>query len=80
MKEFKNLKFINNANGQKEKIEALAQESARGWVVVSETIESGKFKGKKACCLYMICAPFAFCAGHTEGSINVTLSREKAES
>ena len=76
MKEFKTLKFENNATGQRAKIEALAQASKEGWVVVSETIEPGKFNGGKACCLFIIFAPCAFLAGSSDGFIHVTLSRE----
>ncbi|NQU87599.1 MAG: hypothetical protein HQ541_17745 [Mariniphaga sp.] len=77
MKEYKNLKFLNSAKGQEEKIRILAQESKKGWRVASENIVPGKFKGKDACCLFLIFAPCAFLAGHTEGEIHVTLERVK---
>jgi len=79
MKEFKNLKFENNAKGQRAKVEALAEASKDGWMVVSETLEPGKFKGGTACCLFIIFAPCAFLAGSTDGFINVTLSRDSTE-
>lgn len=76
MKEFKTLNFPNSQQGQKEKIKALREASAEDWKITSETITPGKFKGGKACCLFVIFAPCAFFAGHTEGEINVTLERE----
>lgn len=74
-KEFKNLRFPNNASGQTEKLRALQAYGAEGWTIVSETITPGKFKGENACCLALICLPLAFCAGTTDGEINVTLER-----
>ncbi len=79
MKEFKTLKFPNNQQGQEDKIKSLQEASAGGWKIVSETITPGKFKGSKACCLFVIFAPCAFFAGHTDGEINVTLERETIE-
>jgi len=76
MKEFKNLKFANNAKGQQAKLDALSEASKDGWTVVSETIEAGKFNGSQACCLFILCAPCAFLAGSSDGWINVTLSRD----
>lgn len=78
MKEYKTLKFSNNEKGQRQKIKELEELSRNGWRVVSETITQGKFRGKRACCLGLgFCLPCAFLAGSTEGSINVTLEREK---
>lgn len=74
---FKTLTFPNNAKGQQRKVEALQQASAEGWVVVSETITQGKFRGVRALCLYSVCAPCAFCAGSSAGEINVTLKKEE---
>ncbi|MGB7415712.1 MAG: hypothetical protein WA902_16015 [Thermosynechococcaceae cyanobacterium] len=44
-KEFVNLQFVNNAQGQTEKIQALQTYGAQGWRVSSETITPGKFNG-----------------------------------
>jgi hypothetical protein len=74
-KEYTNLQFPNNANGQAEKLQALKTYGAQGWRVASETITPGKFKGGNACCLAVLCLPLAFCAGATDGYINVTLER-----
>jgi hypothetical protein len=76
--QYKTLQFENTAKGQAAKgqaakvreVNALAQ---TGWRVVSEAITPGTFKGGMACCLFMICAPFAFLAGSTDGTITVTL-------
>lgn len=75
-KEFQTLNFKNDPSGQKEKINTLNKLSSEGWKISSETITQGKFKGGKACCLFTICAPLAFCAGNKDGTINVTLERE----
>ena len=75
MKEYITLKFPNNATGQRMKLEALQSYGAQGWRVVSETITPGKFKGRNACCLFLICLPLAFCAGAADGEINLTLER-----
>lgn len=77
--EFKTLNFPNNEKGQREKNQALQDYTSQGWEVVSENITQGKFRGGRACCLYTICAPLAFCAGSTTGEIIVTLKREKTE-
>lgn len=74
-KEFMNLQFPNNTLGQTQKLEALQTYGAQGWKVASETITPGKFKGENACCLALICLPLAFCAGSTDGHINLTLER-----
>jgi hypothetical protein len=74
-KEFINLQFPNNAAGQAQKLEALQNYGAQGWRVTSETVTQGKFKGENACCLALICLPLAFCAGSTDGHINLTLER-----
>jgi hypothetical protein len=75
-KEYRTSLFPNTAAGQEEKIRTINALSHEGWKVVSETITPGKFKGVKACCLASICLPFGFCAGSTEGTINVTLERD----
>ncbi|AFZ20594.1 hypothetical protein Mic7113_4933 [Allocoleopsis franciscana PCC 7113] len=74
-KEYTNLQFPNNAKGQAEKLQALQTYGGQGWRVASETITHGKFKGGNACCLAVLCLPLAFCAGSTDGYINVTLER-----
>lgn len=74
-KEYQTLQFPNNAKGQADKLQALQTCGADGWRVVSETITPGKFKGGNACCLALLCLPLAFCAGSTDGVINVTLER-----
>lgn len=76
VKEYRTLIFPNTTTGQEEKIKTINALSKEGWKVVSETITPGKFKGKTACCLATICLPFGFCAGSTEGTINVTLERD----
>jgi hypothetical protein len=73
--DFKTLQFPNTPRGQEEKVRALRKESAAGWEVVSESVTAGKFKSGDACCLFLICAPCAFFAGHTKGEITVTLRR-----
>ena len=75
-KEYQNLQFPNNAKGQAEKLQALQTYASEGWRVTSETITPGKFKGENACCLAILCLPLAFCAGSTDGYINVTLERD----
>jgi hypothetical protein len=75
MPEFKTAQFLNTAQGQAQKAAFLKAEAAQGWYVLSETIIPGKFQGGQACCLFMICAPFAFLAGHDPAIIQVTLQR-----
>ena len=75
--EFKTLTFPNNSSGQREKVKAITRHAAQGWEVVSESITPGKFNGKTACCLAVLCAlPCAFCAGSDDGEITVTLKRD----
>jgi hypothetical protein len=73
--EFKILQFPNTTSGQKAKVAALQTWGKDGWVIASETISPGKFKGGNACVLAVICLPFAFCAGTSDGVINVTLTK-----
>jgi len=47
-----------------------------GWKVISESIEPGRFKGEKACCLAMMCLPCGFVAGSTTGYIVVTYGKD----
>ena len=75
-KEYQTVHFPNTPEGQTQKITSLNSMSQSGWRVTSETITPGKFKGKKACCMFVICTPLAFCAGSTDGTINVTLERD----
>jgi hypothetical protein len=75
MEEFKTLTFPNTPQGQKEKVQALSKHASEGWRVVSETVTPGKFRGSNACCLFLICAPLAFLAGHHDDTITVTLQR-----
>lgn len=75
MPEYKTLTFPSTPKGQKEKVEALAIYTKEGWRIVSETVKPGKFKGGDACCLFVICAPLAFLAGHEDDVITVTLER-----
>jgi hypothetical protein len=67
------LQFPNNAQGQAAKNEALAAYLTLGWTVVSETVTPGKFNGGTACCNFLICAPTAFLAGTSDGTINLTI-------
>ncbi len=76
MAEIKTLQFPNTPRGQAEKVRILQWETSQGWRVVSETIIPGKFRGGQACCLFLIFAPCAFLAGHTDDVINVTLQRD----
>jgi hypothetical protein len=76
----KTLQFRNTPRGQAEKIRVLQQETSSGWRIVSETIVPGKFKGGDACCLFLICAPCAFLAGHEDDIINVTLEKSGSAS
>src|SRR5258708_992955 len=73
MPQVKTLYFLNNSSGQRQKNAALAAHLAIGWTVVFETITPGKFRGCTACCNFLICAPLAFLAGSTDGTINLTL-------
>jgi hypothetical protein len=77
--EFKTLEFPNTSAGQEEKVDELRTHSRAGWRVVSETVTPGQFRGDRACCLYMLCAPCAFFAGSTDGKIVVTLQREAGD-
>lgn len=77
VKEYRTLSYPNTNAGQANKVREINILSKDGWNVTSETITQGKMKGKKACCLATICLPFGFCAGSTEGTINVTIEREK---
>ena len=79
MPQFKTLQFPNTPAGQAQKNRALEREVAQGWRVVSETIVPGKFKGGKACCLFMICTPCAFLAGYSDDIISVTLQRGRPD-
>lgn len=74
--QFKSLQFQSTPAGQAEKVVALERESTQGWVVVSETITPGKFRGGKACCFFTVFPPCAFLAGHNADTITVTLRRE----
>ena len=76
MAEFKTLQFPNTSAGQAEKVRALEKLTAEGWRVVSETIIPGRFKGGKACCLFLIFAQCAFLAGLKDDIISVTLQRD----
>lgn len=73
MARIKTLHFDNTSSGQARKTRVLASEVNKGWKIVSETITPGKFRGSDACWLFLICAPCAFLAGTTDGTINVTL-------
>jgi hypothetical protein len=75
MAEFKTLTFENTPKGQKEKVQILSVHANEGWRVVSETVTPGKFRGTDACCLFIICVPLAFLAGHHDDTITVTLQR-----
>jgi hypothetical protein len=79
MKEYQHLQFPNTTEGQQKKVKTLESMSRVGWRITSETITPGKFNGEKACCYYLICAPCAFLAGSSDGTINLTLEREKEE-
>jgi hypothetical protein len=71
---YETFEFPNSTAGQATKNTVLANASALGWTVVSETITPGHFKGKQACCLACIWLPLAFLAGRTEGTITVTVA------
>lgn len=76
MAQFKSLQFNCDEKGQMQKIEALQREQSQGWEVVSESIISGKFKGGKAFCFFLICAPLALLAGSSSDKILVTLKKD----
>jgi len=73
---FETIEFPNNAMGQATKNAVLAEARSLGWVIVSESVAAGHFKGGEACCLAVICLPLGFLAGRTDGSITVTLGWE----
>lgn len=76
MYEFKTVRVSATAEGQRQKGRILEGLSTFGWEVVSESVESGKFRGSDACCLGVICLPLAFLAGREAGNITVTLRRD----
>jgi hypothetical protein len=71
---YETFEFPNSTAGQATKNTVLANASALGWTVVSETITPGHFKGREACCLACIWLPLGFLAGRTEGTITVTVA------
>ncbi len=71
---YETFEFPNSTAGQATKNTVLANASALGWTVVSETITPGQLRGGQACCLACIWLPLAFLAGRTEGTITVTLA------
>jgi hypothetical protein len=71
--QFTTISFPNTPAGQQAKIKTLNEMTSQGWHVVSETITPGKFRGGTACCLFTLCAPLAFLAGHSDDMITVTL-------
>src|SRR5207244_6356336 len=73
MPDFRTLNFPNTPAGQQRKVQTLAQWSAMGWTVVSETITPGKYEGGTACCLATLCLPLAFLTPKDAGIITVTL-------
>ena len=77
--EFKTLTFPNTEEGRREKNSKIQWYANQGWEVVSENIKQGEFRGGRACCLFLICTPFAFLAGSTDGEIIVTLKRDSSK-
>jgi len=73
--EYKTKKYINNHNGISQKNQDALRLSKEGWKIDSESIEPGKFKGGKACCLATICLPLGAAAGSTEGFVVVSYSK-----
>jgi len=76
--DFKTLTFPNDARGQDLKVRTLTAYAEAGWEIVSETVTPGKLRGANACCLFLICIPLAFMAGHTTGHVTVTLRRDRS--
>lgn len=85
--EFKTLKFPDTEDGQRQKIAAMSEASAKGWKLVSETITSESVdlgdSARKAACLCFLCGPFCtpFLMNPTKknGCINLTFSRSSAD-
>ena len=77
--EYETKKYINNPNGIRQKNQEALRLAEEGWKIDSESIEPGKFKGGKACCLATICLPLGAAAGSSEGYILVTYSKEEKE-
>src|SRR4051795_10620568 len=76
--EYITLKFLNDARGIHRKNAAAVQLSSEGWKLVSEQIQSGQFRGGRACCAgTMCCLPAMALAGNTPSVIVATFSREQ---
>jgi hypothetical protein len=79
MREFHTLEFPATPDGQREKVRELREWTTKGWKIVSETIEPGKYEGCAGCCLFSICMPLVFLTPKTPGTIHVTLERDTVE-
>lgn len=79
MKQFETLRFLSDEEGQADKNASLTYLTAKGWRVLSETIEQGHVKGGEACCLASICLPLGFAAGRTPNVTMVSIERDLSE-
>ena len=83
--EFKVLEYANTSSGQQKKINEITALSAKGWEIVSETINQSAVDpvaaGRDAACLCFLCGPFCtpFLMNSekykTKSKITVTLQR-----
>ena len=82
---FKVIEYANTSNGQQQKINEITALSAKGWEIVSETINQSAVDpvaaGRDAACLCFLCGPFCtpFLMNSekykTKSKITVTLQR-----
>jgi hypothetical protein len=78
MREFHTLEFPATPDGQREKVRELRDWTAKGWKIVSETIEPGKYEDA-GYCLFSICIRTCLRAPKGPGTIHVTLERDTVE-
>lgn len=78
--EYRTVQFSNDGEGLQRRNLYNAQMARANWWIVSEVIEQGEFRGKKACCLFFIFPPLAFLAGRAAGVVTVTFATEATSS
>lgn len=78
--EYRTVQFPNDEEGLRRRNRYNAKMANADWRIVSEGIEQGEFKGKKACCLFFIFPPLAFLAGRAAGVVTITFAREAPRS
>jgi len=71
----KTLTFEATEKGQKEMAVKILEMEKNGWKEISRVTETGKYKGGKGCCLFLIFAPLAFLAGHKNDKIIITFEK-----